>query len=1043
MTKITHKLAQRYLRMDLDGLLSPTQHADLETHLRDCESCRAESEAFATLTTRLPAEFHARWDAHDGPSKQVLTNIQSQTRRIIMQKRVDFVFNLLGGAAALLLLFFVVSSVVAQLQKKSAASNGNQTATPVSLSEGKLIAFVSKQTGNNDIYTMNSDGSNVINLTNNPADDNFPVWSPDGMRIAFISNRDGNENIYVMIFDGSGLTRITDDTGQDTNPLWSPDGTKIAYQSGTYSNPINTNIYVVDADGQNKKRLTNYLPNTTVWPNTWSPDGQFILFEVNRQIVQIGIRDDSITPLTSPAEYDISISSKFILSANDSKLIYLSECDQRERGSSGFCQTVNSINRYSSTAETQGTLRIQNVCELKDTSNTLAYFGRTLWSPDRTKIIFVFLCEGHRGFFYIANADGSDFRPLTNDPILNITTNFDWSYDSQSIVFASASNDSTHGNLYTLNINATLANPNIRPTPLNTSATQVSWLYWQPVPNYEAVNIPTPQPDKASSNDRLIAFTSEKDGNAEIYTMKPDGSDLKNLTNNPLAKDVNPVWSPDGKRIAYESELNGFMQIYLMNADGTHATQLTSDQTNHTLGGQSNAGLNLWSPDGKQLLITQQSKESGQWILYSLNIETGEKVQLFNQPATFWNPAWSPDGKHVAFIANETQSPTLSRLYIVDADGNNPRDITSALPSNETLDYFQHNFYWSLDGQSIFFFASNVTSPTQNGSGGESNIAYNWKSYEFNPDSNTLVLNASTRSPIGGWWQGTYFVMPFGNSVWNWVEPNGKVNSANPMKNCQKPGNAQQYKQSPNGNVVIGASCANSDWWLFEMDPSGTNFLPLLSSPISAPDGGMEFSWSGDDKFLAVTMTTPTKTDMYILNVAESQKDPSIQPIKVSIGGDQLFYTGVWQPGANNDVVEVDSTSTPIFRFGNPVETKEQALIAAHAPLTGNFDYVEPPVVITAKQGSPEEFSKWAGSSSPPPKQVWVIVYFNKAWRSTFTASSSFAYNEQEVTVTIPPEMRTPPPPFRGCVVVVIDASNGHPVSVGGLPQGVIPECDQ
>ena len=93
-----------------------------------------------------------------------------------MQKRVDFVFNILGSAAALLILFFVVSSVVAQLQKKSAASNGNQTATPAPLSQGKLIAFVSKQTGNNDIYTMNSDGSNVINLTDNPTDDNFPVW---------------------------------------------------------------------------------------------------------------------------------------------------------------------------------------------------------------------------------------------------------------------------------------------------------------------------------------------------------------------------------------------------------------------------------------------------------------------------------------------------------------------------------------------------------------------------------------------------------------------------------------------------------------------------------------------------------------------------------------------------------------------------------------------------------------------------------------------------------------------------------------------------
>src|ERR1051326_9058257 len=176
MTGISHKLAQRYLRMALDGLLSPTQHLDLETHLRDCEACRRDAESLSSLTTRLHTEFQSRWDDHDGPSKQVLINIQSQTRRIMMQKRVDFVFNILGSAAVLLILFFVVSAVVAQLQKKSAASNGNQTATPAPLSQGKLIAFVSKQTGNNDIYTMNSDGSDVINLTNNSADDNWPVW---------------------------------------------------------------------------------------------------------------------------------------------------------------------------------------------------------------------------------------------------------------------------------------------------------------------------------------------------------------------------------------------------------------------------------------------------------------------------------------------------------------------------------------------------------------------------------------------------------------------------------------------------------------------------------------------------------------------------------------------------------------------------------------------------------------------------------------------------------------------------------------------------
>src|SRR5262245_49125199 len=68
------------------------------------------------------------------------------------------------------------------------------------------IAFTSKRDGNNEIYVMNADGSGQTNLTNNPASDAGPAWSPDGRQIAFGSFRDGNGEIYVMNADGSGQT---------------------------------------------------------------------------------------------------------------------------------------------------------------------------------------------------------------------------------------------------------------------------------------------------------------------------------------------------------------------------------------------------------------------------------------------------------------------------------------------------------------------------------------------------------------------------------------------------------------------------------------------------------------------------------------------------------------------------------------------------------------------------------------------------------------------------------------------------------------------
>jgi TolB protein len=116
------------------------------------------------------------------------------------------------------------------------------------------ITFETDRDGNNEIYVMDTDENNPRNLTNNPAEDRMPAWSPDGRQIAFSSNRNGNPEIYVMDASGNNPRNLTNNPAIDRVPTWSPDGQKIAFASNRDGN---FEIYVMDASGNNPRNLTN------------------------------------------------------------------------------------------------------------------------------------------------------------------------------------------------------------------------------------------------------------------------------------------------------------------------------------------------------------------------------------------------------------------------------------------------------------------------------------------------------------------------------------------------------------------------------------------------------------------------------------------------------------------------------------------------------------------------------------------------------------------------------------------------------------------
>ena len=156
---------------------------------------------------------------------------------------------------------------------------------------GERVVFTNHGNG---IWIMRADGRNPRALTHR--DDIDPTWSPDGSRIAFASSRSGRRQLYMMDSDGSNITQLTDLNNMGGRSSWSPDGTKIAFYRGPEGD---RNIFIVDVNTKEVTRLTSGGDN--LGPS-WSPDGTWIAFtsfrDGNNEIYIIHPDGTGLTRLT-------------------------------------------------------------------------------------------------------------------------------------------------------------------------------------------------------------------------------------------------------------------------------------------------------------------------------------------------------------------------------------------------------------------------------------------------------------------------------------------------------------------------------------------------------------------------------------------------------------------------------------------------------------------------------------------------------------------------------------------------------------------------
>lgn len=179
-----------------------------------------------------------------------------------------------------------------------------------------------------------------------------------------------------------------------------------------------------------------------------------------------------------------------------------------------------------------------------------------------------------------------------------------------------------------------------------------------------------------------LAFASDRDGDAEIYVMNLEDATLTQLTRNE-ANDLMPAWSPRGNRIAFVSdrvyevpggdgsmEVQAGLELYIMNADGTGVQRLTGNPEDVSL-------YPSWSPDGSAIVYLNLAEE-GRLYLVNVSPGLGEPVNLTPEALWIpWSPRWSPDGRYIVFMGDDGEKKDIYRM---DVDGQNQYDLTANWP---------------------------------------------------------------------------------------------------------------------------------------------------------------------------------------------------------------------------------------------------------------------------------------------------------------------------------------------------------------------------
>lgn len=236
-------------------------------------------------------------------------------------------------------------------QRQSLSGENAQTdSQPAWSPERCRVAFVRfNREGSEDIFIMSADGRSVLQLTDHPARDTFPDWSPDGTQISFISDRDGSRNLFVMDIQGTQVRQLTNaqelprsEKGYVQWQQWSPDGEEIAF---TYNagDGQGSSVYLIRPDGSGLRKLAERAAEPV-----WSPDGSQLYF-LSNLTGQVEIwrihRDGSELQQVSNISRQVNIMHSLRISPDGNQMAFYGvDAEVAEYGTEIFILDIDGLN---------------------------------------------------------------------------------------------------------------------------------------------------------------------------------------------------------------------------------------------------------------------------------------------------------------------------------------------------------------------------------------------------------------------------------------------------------------------------------------------------------------------------------------------------------------------------------------------------------------------------------------------------------------------------------------------------------------------------